>query len=145
MPKPFPSFDRALGVAGLQQDSSKDGKKAQVNTGMRHSCYHPGLGGEGSGSPVRSYAVTVWDESQVAWHAQVHGDLVIQLREPLLHCLLPHGQVLGQDTEVSLDLQKTFSKTTARPTWWCLQDGHWLGLRARTCTRLPARMLITPR
>lgn len=92
-----------------------------------------------------SYAVTLWDESQVAWHAQVHVDLVTQLQEPLLHCLLPHGQVLGQDTEVSLDLQKTFSTTMAKPTWWCLQDGHRPGLRARTCSRLPARMLITPK
>lgn len=85
-----------------------------------HSCYHPGLGGEGSGSLIRSYVVTLWDESQVAQHAQVHRDLVIHFQEPLLHCLLPHGQVLGQDTEVSLDLQKTCSKMMARQTWWCL-------------------------
>lgn len=55
-------------------------KKAQVNKGVRCSYYHPGLGGEGSGSPIRSYVVTLWDESQ---EAQVHGDLVIQLQEPL--------------------------------------------------------------
>lgn len=59
----------------------------------------------------------------MAWHAQVHRNSVIQLHELLLHCLLPHGPVLGQDMEVSLDLQKTFSETTARPTWWWWQDG----------------------
>ena len=112
---------------------------------MRHSCYHPGLGGERSGSPIGSYMVALWDESQVAQHAQVHRDLVIQLQEPQLYCLLPHGPVLGWDVEVSLGLKKTFSKIMTRTTWWWLQHGHQLGLRARTCTRFPLRMLITPR
>lgn len=80
-------------------------------------------------------------------HGQVHRDLVIQLQEPLLHCLLLHGLVLGQEMDMSLDLKKTltFSKTMARSTQWCLQDGHRPGLRARTCTRLPVRMLIIPK
>lgn len=68
---------------------------------------------------------------------------MIQLNELLSHCLLPHGPVLGQDTEVSLDLQKTFSEITARPTRWWWQDGP--GLRSKTCTSLTAGMLVAPR
>lgn len=48
-------------------------KKVQVNIAVRHSCYRPALGGEGSGSPVMSYVVALWGESGVARHAHICG------------------------------------------------------------------------
>lgn len=80
--KPFLSF--GLGVAVLQQGSSKGGR-AKVRTGTRRSCYHPGLGREGSASLARSCLVALWGESQGTRQAQGRG--VIQLQESPLHCL----------------------------------------------------------